>query len=227
VNRRARGAAAHLGIDLLEYDARILTFIPDYSKLLDAAGSALAALAPSRTPIVVDLGIGTGALAAACLARVPGARIIGLDEDAAMLDSARARLGRRLHATGNGSFERATLPRCDAAVASLSLHHVPTPARRARLFRRLRAALRLGGVLVSADCYPASNPRLQRLDRLAWTAHLERSYTPAIARRYLRVWAREDHFATLGEETDALRRAGFAVDVRFRSGAFAVIAAAR
>jgi trans-aconitate methyltransferase len=221
----ARGAAVHLGIELAEYDARIRTFIPGYESLLTAAAEALAATVGSRRPLVVDLGIGTGALAAACARQVPGARIAGIDEDPGMLEAARARLGARLTAGVHDSFERAAIPRCDAVVASLALHHIPTPARRLRLFRRIRASLRPRGVLVSADCHPASDARLAAAGRAAWVAHLERTYVAAVARGYLRTWAREDHYAALGDELDALRRAGFSVDVPFRSGAFAVIAA--
>ena len=221
------GVAAHLGIDLREYDARIRTFIPDYEPMLGSAAAALRAAARRRHPVVVDLGIGTGALSAACLDAVPGAQVIGIDEDEGMLTAARERLGRRLTSTVHDSFERSALPSCDAAVASLALHHVPTPARRLRLFRRLRAALRPGGVLIGADCYPASSSRIAAVDRAAWLAHLERAYTPREARAFLRAWAKEDHYATLADELALLRRAGFSVDVPWRRGAFAVIAAAR
>jgi trans-aconitate methyltransferase len=219
------GVAAHLGIDLRNYDAQIRTFIPGYDGLLRAAAAALKTTAPSRAPVVVDLGVGTGALAAACIAALPRARIHGIDEDEGMLAAARARLGRRLSQAVHDSFERAAIPHCDAVVASLALHHIPTRARRLRLFRRLHAALAPGGILISADCHPSSNPRFATADRSAWVAHLERSYTPVIARRYLRAWAREDHYVTLDDELTTLRRAGFHVDVRARSGPFAVIVA--
>jgi trans-aconitate methyltransferase len=221
------GVAAHLGIDLPNYDALIRTFIPGYEGLLHDAAATLKTTARSRAPVVVDLGIGTGALAAACVTALPRARIHGIDEDAGMLAAARTRLGRRLHQVVHDSFERADIPRCDAVVASLALHHIPTRPRRLRLFRRLHAALAAGGVLISADCHPSSNPRLAAAERSAWIAHLERSYAPAIARRYLRTWAREDHYATLDDELTTLRRAGFSVDVRLRTGSFAVIAAFR
>src|SRR5215217_3110724 len=56
------GAAAHLGIDLVEYDARIRTFIPDYETMIEIAASALHMAVTRKAPTVVDLGIGTGAL---------------------------------------------------------------------------------------------------------------------------------------------------------------------
>ena len=218
------GAAEHLGIDLREYDAAIRTFIPGYEALLDAAASSLAATVPIRSPLVVDLGIGTGGLARRCLAAKPGARMVGIDEDGGMLAAAKTRLGRKL-TTVEGSFETVDLPRCDAVTASLALHHIPTAARRRRLFRRIHRALRRGGALVIADCYLASDERLQSLDRAAWLAHLRRAYTAPSARAYLRAWAKEDFYATLLDDTASLQRAGFQVDVVTRHLCFAVVVA--
>jgi len=214
--------AAHLGIDLREYDARIRTFIPAYDAMLDALAAALASTVPGRTPTVVDLGIGTGSVAARCLEARPRARVIGIDEDDGMLAAARTRLGTRVTLVP-ASFERVDLPRGDAFVASLALHHLPTRARRLRLLRRCHRALRTGGVLISADCHPASSPRLQAADRSEWLRHLEQTYTPREARAYLRAWAKEDFYVPLVEEIDLLARAGFAVDIAARRHAFAVI----
>jgi SAM-dependent methyltransferase len=218
-------AGSHLGIDLAEYDARIRTFIPGYEAMHESVAGALGRAAARRSPLVVELGIGTGALAARCVAARPSTRIVGVDEDAAMLGAARARLGRGLRTALHGSFESVDLPRCDAIVACLSLHHVPPGPRRMRLFRRLRAALRPAGLLVSADCYPAANRRLAAADRAAWVAHLQQSYTPAEIRGFFRRWAREDHYVPLLDEVGLLRRAGFTVDVVSRCESFAVIVA--
>jgi SAM-dependent methyltransferase len=221
------GAAAHLGIDLAEYDARIRTFVAGYDELLETAATALRTTVRARAPLVVDLGIGTGGLSQACLKQVPRARIFGIDADKDMIAMARRRLGRRLTHVVHDSFERADIPRCDAVIASLALHHIPTPARRLRLFRRLRAALRPGGVLISADSHPSPHSRLAALGRAASLRHLERSYSPSVSRGYLRAWAREDHHVTLPDELALLQRAGFQVDVASRRRQYAVVVAAR
>ena len=218
------GAAAHLGIDLGEYDLRIRTFIPGYEQLLEIAANALAAMVRRRSPVIVDLGIGTGALAAACLAAKPSARIVGVDEDEEMLAAARGRLGRKV-APLRGSFETIDLPRCDAVVASLALHHIPTNERRRRLFRRVHRALRPGGVLIIADCYLAADARMRAADRAYWIAHLRRSYTARQSEGYLRAWAREDSYARLADEIRLLDRAGLSADVAGRRASFAVITA--
>lgn len=214
--------AAHLGIELSEYDERIRTFIPDYDAMLDSLAAALADTVPRQRATIVDLGIGTGSVAARCLQAAPGARVIGIDEDEGMLAAARARLGPRL-ASIFGSYERVSLPACDAFVAALSLHHLPTRERRRRLFRRCYRALRSGGVLISADCHPASTPRLQAANRRVWLEHLEKTYTPQQSRAYLRAWAKEDFYVPLADEIDLLERAGFTVDIAACRHGFAVV----
>ena len=219
------GTAAHLGIRLRDYDARIRTFIPHYEEMLDAAAAALKAV-DCRVPLVVDLGIGSGALAARCVGVLSRARLIGVDNDEGMLALARKRLGPRLE-TLRGDFLSTRLPRCDVVMASLALHHVPTRRRKAALYARCFAALRPGGLLVSADCCTASEPRLQALDLATWTAHLRHSYSRVRAGRFLRAWKQEDVYFRLEDEIDLLKRAGFAVDVPWRRGTFAVIVGAK
>ena len=87
------GVAIHLGIRLTEYDQRIRTFIPHYEEMLSVV--AQAASWTARHATIVDLGVGTGALASRCLASVPGARVIGIDVDAGVLRMAERRLARQ------------------------------------------------------------------------------------------------------------------------------------
>src|SRR5262245_22496301 len=130
------GVAAHLGIDLRQYDARIRTFIPDYEEMLDAA----AALVRPDVRTIVDLGTGTGALAARCGARTERARIVGIDADADILTVARRRLGPRASFITQ-SFLRAPFPQADVFVASFALHHIRTRAAKSALYGRVRRAL--------------------------------------------------------------------------------------
>ena len=214
--------ATHLGINLADYDARIRTFIPDYDEMLDVAGEAI----PARTRTIVDLGIGTGALSERCLGSAPGARVIGIDIDSAITALAARRLRDRATFAA-GSFLRTPLPRCDAAVASFSLHHVRTRPAKAALYRRIHAALRPGGLFISVDCQPAVDPMVRRQQRSAWLAHLRRVYAPARATAILDGWAGEDVYVPLDAELALMRRGGFRVEVLWRRGAFAVLRAAR
>jgi len=213
--------ASHLGISVRDYDRRIRTFIPNYAEMLEEAASVLDPAAET----IVDLGVGTGALSARCLRRARSARVIGIDADAAMLPLAQRRLGRRA-TLEQGNFLRTALPPADAVVATLALHHVRTRAAKATLYARIRAALRRGGVLLSGDCHPSEKRSRWLAQRELWLQHLQRTYTLPESEKLLRDWSHEDTYMPLRVELALLEEAGFrAVDVVWRRGAFAVIAA--
>lgn len=214
--------SSHLGIALAEYDARIRTFIPYYEEMIDLAARIAAA---GRPRVVVDLGTGTGALAARIGRLAPGARLVGIDEDAGMIAAASRRLGRRRATFVHDTFLRAPLPRCDSISASLALHHVASPRRKRAFFARAAAALRSGGVLVSADCHPSALAGRAAADREAWLAFLARTYGSRGARQYLDAWSGEDFYTTLSDEIRLLRAAGFDTDVAWRRDSFAVVVA--
>jgi SAM-dependent methyltransferase len=219
------GAAAHLGIKLGEYDAVIRSLIPHYG-LLVAEAAAVVGAAGRAAPAVVDLGIGSGALAQQILKVRPKARVTGIDEDAGMLRLATARLRGRVE-TVQDNFERAAIPRCDVISASFALHHIRTGARKAALYKKCFTALRPGGLLVSADCCLASSKELQSTHRAAWLSHLQQRYTRARSEAYLRAWAKEDVYFTLEREMELITDAGFGAEVVFRKDGFAVIAGVR
>jgi ubiquinone/menaquinone biosynthesis C-methylase UbiE len=213
--------AAHLGIKPGEYDKAIAALIPHYFALLDGAAHAVDVIA-RNAPAVVDLGTGSGTLALRILKVRPKARIIGIDEDAAMLDVACKRLRNRIQ-TIEENFEQIRIPRCDVVSASFSLHHVATGGRKAALYKRCFTSLRPGGMFVSADCYLASSSTMQQRHRQAWLDHLKRTYTARKAEQFLRAWAREDVYFTLDREIELLKEAGFSVEVTWRQDSFAVL----
>jgi tRNA (cmo5U34)-methyltransferase len=221
--------AAHLAVSPAKYDTRIRSLIPLYDELIAEAARALGhAARPVRT--VVDLGIGTGALARACLDRAPGARIWGIDADPDMMAIARTRLGRlsRRVTMTTGNFLDEALPSCDAIVASYALHHIRTTREKLTFYRRCYRALRRGGVLINGDCAPASTPRGFVSDLDVWFAHLGKSFgSRAQGRRVYESWAEEDTYVPLADEIRLLRRAGFTVDVPWRRSPFAVIVGCR
>src|SRR5437899_1548991 len=113
--------------------------------------AALAALAdPDWT--LGDLGCGTGQLTAHLAPFV--ARVIGVDESAAMLQAAK----KRLHAFENIDLRRGELEalpiddaRLDAAALMLVLHHVPEPE---RALMEVTRVLRPGGRVLVVDMQP-------------------------------------------------------------------------
>ena len=198
----------HLRLEIESYDRTIRTWIPGYEHGLGRAAEELAGTGPVR---VLDLGAGTGALSEAILERNGGASVELLDVDAEMLAQARVRLERFGQ---RARFRRQSfhdpLPECDAAVASLALHHVPTLTEKSRLFRRIHSALAPGGVLLNADVtMPADEPR--RTEHYAtWASHLvgcgiaeHRAY------EHFEEWSGEDTYFPLEVELRAMAGAGF------------------
>ena len=219
--------ASHLHIRLEEYDDRIVTFVPGYHALVANAARAVGTLAVA-SPHIVDLGTGSGALAARCLAECPQARLTAIDEDPEILTLAMARLKDRTAATFiQGSFTSVPLPPCDAFVASLSLHHIRAADVKRAFYARCRDALPAGGLLVTADCCPATDERLRTAQFAAWRAHLERTYSEREAAEFLAAWAVEDVYFPLDEERAMLGDAGFTTEVVWREGAMAVVVATR
>ena len=215
------GATAHLGIKPGEYDKAIATLIPHYKELIGAAAAAVDMVA--RTiPTVVDLGTGSGTLAERILEVRPRARMIGIDADRAMLATATRRLRGQIR-TIEDNFERARIPPCDVVSASFALHHIPTRRRKAAVYKRCFSSLRPGGMLVSADCFLASSPIVQKHNREAWLSHLQRAYTRRKAQQFLKTWAKEDVYFTLEREIELLKGAGFGVEVTWRNDSFAVV----
>lgn len=214
----------HLRVAIDEYDASIRRFIPGYDDMIRTAADAVAAVSPRH---VLDLGAGTGALSAALLERPEVGRVELVDVDEEMLAQARGRLepfGDRARFTAR-SFHL-PLPACDAAAASLSLHHVPTLEEKAALFRRVHEALSPGGVLVNADVtMPAGEEARTRAFR-GWADHMVASgIAEERAWEHFAEWADEDTYFPLDDELAALRAAGFAAECAWREGVSTVVVA--
>lgn len=162
-------------------------------------------------PLVVDFGAGTGALSGAILTALPRARVLLIDIDPEMLAGAASRLaafGPRAELR-RASFDDA-LPPCDAVVASLALHHVPELDRKRALYTRIHAALRPGGVLLSADAtVHEAGPESARFYR-EWAARMATAGIPADeAKALFAQWAGEDRYFPPATELVLLADAGF------------------
>lgn len=195
----------HLGLAARDYDAVIRRYIPQYEQMIATAVGLVHG-------DVLDLGTGTGALAAAILEAQPAARVKLVDIDPAMLEVARARVARfgdraeLVHA----SFDD-TLPPCDAVVASLALHHVPELDRKRALFTRIHAALRPGGIFVIADATVHERGLERDVSFRTWSAWMaSHGIAQSEADQLFAKWAGEDRYYPLATELRLLAEAGFA-----------------
>jgi tRNA (cmo5U34)-methyltransferase len=227
----SHSVAQHLSVTAEAFDVEIRRFVPAYDAMIDALVEALADLCGrGEAPRVLDLGAGTGALSVRIAARLPLASLTLLDADPTMLARAEERLAphRARAVFQHGSFFD-PLPSCDAAVASLALHHVRTLDDKVAIYRNVHRALAPGGVLLDADASIPAAPVLAERTWRGWEAHLVAGGdTGEQARARFADWAREDRLFSIDEELSALRAAGFAAaEVLFRAGPVRVIASLR
>ncbi len=131
------------------WDAR--AYDESFRFVSDHAGELVALLDPQPGERILDLGCGTGLLAAAIAER--GASVVGLDSDAAMIEAARAQFpaSRRqplefIEGDGEALAESSLAGPFDAVFSNAALHWMTRPE---AVLQGLRALLRPGGRLVA------------------------------------------------------------------------------
>jgi tRNA (cmo5U34)-methyltransferase len=221
---------SHLRLDIAEYDELIRRFIPGYDEMLRELADYLAFyLGDRERSQVLDLGTGTGSLAALVLKRIPNSTVVGIDTDPAMIVEARERLADLLPRVTHLLRDFAgPLPHgCDACMASLALHHVREPVEKRRLYRKILGALLPRGIFINADAVFAENSPLEPWMRSAWAQHIVAcGFSKAEAEAHFQQWSTEDRYFGVQTELHLLHEAGFSnVEVVWRRGPMAVIAA--
>ena len=227
---RASTIAAGFDAAAPTYDAARARLVPCYQRLYL---SALAVMPFPRDAAieVLDLGAGTGLLAAWIVEAFPRARLTLVDIAAAMLDRARERLAgaETLPRIVAGDYAQGPLVGgpYDTVVSALSIHHCDDPAKR-DLFARIFAALRPGGVFVNAEQVLGPTAAIEADYARAWLGEVRAlgADEDEIAAAQERM--KEDRCAPLEAQLAWLRDAGFVeVDCRFKDGRFAVYAGRR
>jgi tRNA (cmo5U34)-methyltransferase len=222
----AHSVSGHLQLKVAEYDDLIRKLVPAYAAMrpvqLELIGLALPAAGGGR---VLDLGGGTGALAAAIAARFPTVEVEIWDTDPAMLVVARERcaaFGERLRYIERSFTE--TLPPCDAVAACIALHHVKDMATKGAIYRNIYHALRPGGIFVNADTAVCATAALRDHAFRLWARSMRaHGIDEAAAYAHFASWAQEDYYPPLLTEFRLLESAGFAEPECFWREAAAVV----
>lgn len=209
------------------YDAARARLIPCYDQFYSTAVELLP-FEPDASIRVLDLGAGTGLLAAWVRREFPNAALSLLDFSEAMLNQARERLGNHSVEYVLGDYTSGALDGpFDAIVSALSIHHLEHPEKQ-KLFRRIHQALHPGGVFVNAEQVAGPTPELSARYHHLCLAEARRlgATEQMIADAEMRM--REDRCASVEEQLEWMREAGFAdADCWFKKGRFAVMAGTR
>ncbi len=215
----------HLCLRASEYDEVIRQLVPSYPAMRPVQLDLLALCIPPAGGLILDLGGGTGALAAVVAERFAGATVEIWDTDPEMLKIARERcdqFSERIRYVEQ-SFT-GPLPPCDAVAACLSLHHIKDPAVKAATYRHIFEALRPGGIFVNADTAVPATPILRQHAFQLWAdAMRPHGISDDEAHKHFASWAREDFYPPLLTELRLLADAGFSEPECFWREAAAVV----
>ena len=226
----AHSVSGHLKLRVAEYDELIRQLVPAYSAMRPVQLDLLALGLPKdgAGALVLDLGGGTGALAAAIAERFPGAAVEIWDTDPDILATARERcaaFGGRVRYVERSFTE--PLPRCDVVAACIALHHIKDLAVKAGIYKNIFAALKPGGIFVNADTAVCATPALRDHAFGLWAESMRsHGIGEKDAYAHFASWAHADFYPPLIAELRMLVDAGFAEPECFwREAAAAVFGA--
>jgi tRNA (cmo5U34)-methyltransferase len=174
---------------------------------------------------VLDLGAGTGLMAAFIAYSFPNARITMVDISNEMLERARARFelaGPRFRFEVSDYGVDRIQEKYDAIVSGLSIHHLSDEQKRS-LFKRIYGALNDDGVFVNAEQFRCATPERHKFHHERWITRVrelgvdDRDLAAALERMKF------DRAATLEDQLKWLRESGFRdIDCAYKNLIFAV-----
>ena len=215
----------HFEDEAQEFDRIILTLIPHYSTMIRTLVEAIP-FERSEPLRVIDLGCGTGTVAARVLDEFPNAQVTCLDVAENMIAIARIKLAAHplvnYAAADLNDFE--FCGKYDAIVSSLALHHLVTVEDKQNFYRRIYGSLNSGGGFYNADVVLASNDFLQALYMNEWRRYMGNKLSiDEIEGKWIPKHKEEDRPAKLIDQLEWLKEIGFAnVDVLWKHYNFAV-----
>ncbi len=210
--------------DANEYDNPRRRLIPRFD---DFYGTALDLIDDWQTASdidVLDIGAGTGLFSGMVLSGRSIGRLCLLDGSAAMLGQARSRF------SGDGRVEYRVADMAgadlggpwDLVISALAIHHLGDDEKQA-LYRRIRHALKPGGLFVNAEQVAGPNPAADARYGRLWLDQIRRLGASEAEIEGALQRMSHDRCAPVGIQLRWLEEAGFAdVDCSFKAWRFAV-----
>ena len=174
----------------------------------------------------LDLGAGTGLVAALIRERFPGAEAHLLDVSEEMLAKARERFSTHDNVYFYvRDYARETLPGLfPLVVSAMSIHHL-SDLEKQRLIRKIFAGLTPGGCFIHAELVLGATPATEAFYQSAWRRHLESTDIEKEELEAIYERMACDRPATLDQQLTWMRSAGFVdVDCFFKHYNFTVYA---
>jgi len=180
---------------------------------------------PSDAPIrVLDLGAGTGLVSSFVGRQFPNATFLLTDIAEKMLDVARDRFqgSNRYEFRVIDSRNIICVETYDVIVSALSIHHLSNEDKQA-VYAKIHRALKPGGVFLHSEQVLGPTPELEESYQKHWVDSMRAAGLPEERIQAALERIKEDHNATLDDNLQWLRSAGFqSVDCWFKYYRFAV-----
>ncbi len=174
---------------------------------------------------VLDIGAGTGLFSAMVLAQGSVGRLCLLDGSGGMLEQARGRFPANDQVEYRlGDMADADLggEQWDLVISALAIHHLPDEQKR-DLYRRIRRALKPGGLFVNAEQVAGPNPTADERYSRIWLEQIRHLGVTEEEIDKARERMSYDKCASVGSQLQWLADAGFSdVDCSFKAWRFAV-----
>ncbi len=192
-----------------EYDRDRPKLVPRFDELYGAALRMIPFPADDSIR-VLDLGAGTGLLAAMVAQAFPNATLHLTDISGAMLDVARQRFAGRASVSFavQEHLELSAESEYDLVISALSIHHLEHDAKRV-LFGKIYRALRPGGAFINADQALGSTLEEEAVFERQWLADITANGATTEVIEAAKERMRADRNAPLADQLAWLEGAGF------------------
>ncbi|MBN1576665.1 MAG: class I SAM-dependent methyltransferase [Chitinispirillaceae bacterium] len=215
----------HFESEAKEFDDTIIKLIPYYGQMVDAVIGSIS-FDRDAAICVLDLGCGTGTIAAGISGKFPKSHIVCLDLASNMIDSAKRKLANHKDVEFiTGDFSRIGFNgNYDAIVSSLALHHLETDGDKKAFYAKIYGNLRLSGIFFNADVVLASSEYHQEVYMRRWIEYMSKSISKdEIYGKWIPTHNREDRPARLMDQLKWLGEIGFrSIDVIWKYYNFCV-----